>query len=65
MLRDPNGHVFKPVIKPILGEREIDFYENLQVSGNPTDIEFRRYAPAYYGTKDMKIFDKSSYENPL
>ncbi|XP_058803580.1 uncharacterized protein LOC131671290 isoform X2 [Phymastichus coffea] len=58
MLRGPNGHVFKPVIKPILGKREIDFYENLQVSGNPTDIELRRYAPAYYGAKEMKIFDR-------
>ncbi|XP_014237962.1 uncharacterized protein LOC106659782 isoform X1 [Trichogramma pretiosum] len=59
MLKDTNGRVFKPIDKPALGEREIAFYENLKVSGNPTDGELKRFAPAYYGTKEMKVLDKT------
>ena len=59
MLRGLNGHVFKPIDKAALGEREISFYENLTVSVNPADMEFLRYTPAFYGAKDMKVFDKS------
>ncbi|XP_014213336.1 uncharacterized protein LOC106642922 [Copidosoma floridanum] len=58
MLQGPNGRVLKPIVKPVLGEREIAFYENLQISGNPTDMEIQRHTPLYHGTKEMRIFNK-------
>lgn len=61
MLRGSNGRVLKPIVKPDLGEREISFYENLLISGNPIDMEIMRYTPTYYGTREMRIFDKRKY----
>ena len=62
MLRGTSGRVLKPVTKSELGEREIAFYENLRVSVHPTDIEMLRYTPSFYGAKEMRIFDKRSYD---
>lgn len=58
MLRGPSGRVLKPIMNPLQGEREMAFYENLTVSGHPTDVELSRYTPTYYGTKEMRVFDK-------
>ncbi|XP_011504519.1 PREDICTED: inositol polyphosphate multikinase [Ceratosolen solmsi marchali] len=58
MLRGPSGRVFKPLVNSTLAEREIAFYENLRVSGNPTDTKMLRYTPTYHGTKELRIFDR-------
>ncbi|XP_032665364.1 inositol polyphosphate multikinase-like isoform X2 [Odontomachus brunneus] len=58
MLRRPNGHVLKPATKAILGEREIAFYENLQTSQDPTTTQLRSFVPCYYGTTELRIFNK-------
>ncbi|CAK9821497.1 Inositol polyphosphate multikinase [Anthophora retusa] len=55
MLRAPNGRVFKPVIKPLLGKREITFYENLQMSEDPVMVQLKSYVPRYYGTTELQI----------
>ncbi|XP_017790126.1 PREDICTED: inositol polyphosphate multikinase [Habropoda laboriosa] len=58
MLRTSNGRVFKPVIKPLLGKREITFYENLQISQDPVMIQLKSYVPRYYGTAELQIFGR-------
>ncbi|XP_014472823.1 PREDICTED: inositol polyphosphate multikinase-like [Dinoponera quadriceps] len=58
MLRRPNGHVLKPATKAILGEREIAFYENLQTSQDPTTSQLKNFVPCYYGTTELRVFNK-------
>ncbi|EFN83134.1 inositol polyphosphate multikinase [Harpegnathos saltator] len=58
MLRRPNGHVLKPATKAILGEREIAFYENLQTSQDPTTAQLKSFVPCYYGTTELRVFNK-------
>ncbi|XP_034186725.2 inositol phosphate kinase 2 [Osmia lignaria lignaria] len=58
MLRRSDGRVFKPVVKPMLGKREIAFYENLQVSQDPMLLQLRNYVPRYYGTTDFQVFGR-------
>ncbi|XP_033226999.1 inositol polyphosphate multikinase isoform X2 [Belonocnema kinseyi] len=59
MLKSQNGRVLKPVSKPILGEREISFYENLQTASDSTSLELLGFTPSYYGTKEMQFSDKT------
>lgn len=61
MLKDKNGHVLKPVDKPNLGEREIDFYMQLQLTTDPLFEELRQYVPEYYGTKNLYFDDRCEY----
>lgn len=64
MLRRSDGRVFKPVVKPMLGKREIAFYENLQVSQDPMLLQLRNYVPRYYGTTDFQVFGRrKTHEN--
>lgn len=58
MLRGQNGHILKPATKAILGEREIAFYENLQTSRDPTIVQLKNFVPRYYGTTELKVFNK-------
>ncbi|OAD55771.1 Inositol polyphosphate multikinase [Eufriesea mexicana] len=58
MLRRSDGRVFKPVVKPLLGKREISFYENLQISQDPVLLQLKNYVPRYYGTTELQIFGR-------
>ncbi|XP_050471712.1 inositol polyphosphate multikinase [Bombus huntii] len=58
MLRRSDGCVFKPVVKPLLGKREISFYENLQTSQDPVMLQLKNYVPRYYGTTELQIFGR-------
>ncbi|XP_033338300.1 inositol phosphate kinase 2 isoform X2 [Megalopta genalis] len=58
MLRRPDGRVLKPVVKPLLGKREIAFYESLEESEDPVMMELKNYVPKYYGTTELQIFGK-------
>ncbi|XP_076636990.1 inositol phosphate kinase 2 [Colletes latitarsis] len=58
MLRRPGGHVLKPVVKPLLGKREIAFYESLQTTQDPVMLQLKNYVPKYYGTTELQIFGK-------
>ncbi|XP_076162200.1 inositol phosphate kinase 2 isoform X1 [Ptiloglossa arizonensis] len=58
MLRRPDGRVLKPVVKPLLGKREIAFYESLQASQDPVMLQLKNYVPKYYGTTELQIFGK-------
>ncbi|XP_060811741.1 inositol polyphosphate multikinase [Bombus pascuorum] len=58
MLRRSDGRVFKPVVKPLLGKREISFYENLQTSQDPVMLQLKNYVPRYYGTTELQIFGR-------
>lgn len=58
MLRRSDGRVYKPVVKPLLGKREISFYENLQISQDPVMLQLKNYVPRYYGTTELQIFGR-------
>ncbi|XP_024941506.1 inositol polyphosphate multikinase isoform X3 [Cephus cinctus] len=58
MLRAGDGCVLKPVEQPLLGEREIAFYERLQDSRDPLMAELRQYTPSYHGTIELEIFNR-------
>ncbi|XP_015175498.1 PREDICTED: inositol polyphosphate multikinase isoform X2 [Polistes dominula] len=53
MLRTPSGRVLKPIIKPHLGEREINFYENLKSSQDKSSLELSNHVPEYFGTTEI------------
>ncbi|XP_039304695.1 inositol polyphosphate multikinase isoform X2 [Solenopsis invicta] len=52
------GYVLKPAAKVVLGEREIAFYENLKNSHDPIAMEFKKFVPRYYGTTELRVFNK-------
>lgn len=52
------GHVLKPATKVILGEREIAFYDNLKNSHDPTIVQLKKFVPCYFGTTELRIFNK-------
>lgn len=58
MLKSDNGRVLKPVSKPLLGKREVDFYENLQNDTDDISLQLLRFIPNYYGTRELKICEK-------
>lgn len=58
MLRRQDGRVLKPVVKPLLGEREIAFYESLQASEDPVMLQLKNCVPRYYGTTELPIFGR-------
>ncbi|XP_067206295.1 inositol polyphosphate multikinase isoform X2 [Linepithema humile] len=51
-------HVLKPATKAIIGEREIAFYENLTKSRDPTIAQLKQFVPHYYGTTELRVFNK-------
>ncbi|XP_066994550.2 inositol polyphosphate multikinase isoform X2 [Anabrus simplex] len=58
MLRHKDGYVLKPLIKPVQAQRELKFYEELQVATDQASIELRRFVPEYFGTTTLSIGDK-------
>ncbi|XP_004535088.1 inositol polyphosphate multikinase [Ceratitis capitata] len=58
LLQDNNGCVLKPLGKPECGERELNFYENLQLAEKSEDsnllLPLRSFVPKYY--KMVKLF---------
>lgn len=51
-----DGYVLKPVFKDEeQGRREIEFYEELQKTCDPTAKELKKFVPQYFGTKQLKI----------
>lgn len=63
MLKCDNGRVLKPVSKPLIGKREIDFYENLQKASDDVSSQLLQFIPNYYGTRNLQISEKSDYLN--
>lgn len=51
-------HILKPATKAILGEREIAFYENLKDTRDPTIAQLKQFVPHYYGTTELRVFNK-------
>ncbi|XP_049774458.1 inositol polyphosphate multikinase isoform X1 [Schistocerca cancellata] len=58
MLKHKDGYVLKPIEKPVQGEREIKFYEELQEATDPVSTALRSFVPQYLGTTEMKINEK-------
>lgn len=53
MMSVKGGYVLKPVMKPKLGKREIEFYESLQQPSDSTTKELKTYLPGYFGTTEL------------
>lgn len=49
------GTVLKPITKPACGEREIAFYEELEITRDETLLELKQFVPKYYGTRMVTI----------
>lgn len=59
MLKHKDGYVLKPVNRPVQGEKEIKFYEEMQKVVDPLLLEFRSFIPEYYGTTVLDLNGKS------
>lgn len=57
MLRE-DGTVLKPITKPLNGQTEIDFYEELEKTHEDALLELKEFVPKYYGTKTITVNDK-------
>lgn len=58
MLKHKDGYVLKPIEKPACGEREINFYQDLQCATDPVSVELKKLVPKYLGTTTLKINEK-------
>ncbi|PNF25111.1 hypothetical protein B7P43_G02042 [Cryptotermes secundus] len=58
MLKHKDGYVLKPIEKPVYGEREIKFYEDLQSATDNVSVELRKFVPKYLGTTTLRINEK-------
>lgn len=50
-----NDYVLKAFTKPMCGEREMRFYEELQSSRDPVLQEMKQFVPGYHGMKTVQI----------
>ena len=50
-----NGTILKPITKQKCGEREIDFYEEINSATDKTRSELRDFVPKYYGKVTVPI----------
>ncbi|XP_075233012.1 inositol phosphate kinase 2 isoform X2 [Lycorma delicatula] len=55
MLKHNDGYVLKPVNRPIQGEKEIKFYEELKKTVEPILLELKQFIPEYYGTTVLDL----------
>jgi len=58
MLKHKDGYVLKPIEKPACGEREIDFYQDLQYATDPVSVELKKLVPKYLGNTTLQINEK-------
>ncbi|XP_069682869.1 inositol polyphosphate multikinase isoform X1 [Periplaneta americana] len=58
MLKHKDGYVLKPIEKPLYGEREIKFYQDLQRATDPVSVELRKLVPKFLGTTTLKINER-------
>lgn len=58
MLKHRDGYVLKPIEKPVYGEREIRFYQDLQCATDTVSVELKKFVPKYLGTTTLKINEK-------
>lgn len=55
MLKHKDDLVLKPITKPLCGEREIRFYEELQTTQDTIVQELKVLVPGYHGTKNITV----------
>jgi len=58
MLKHKDGYVLKPIEKPACGEREINFYQDLQRATDPVSVELKKLVPKYLGNTTLQINEK-------
>ena len=63
MLKHKDGYVLKPLEKPVQGEREVKFYQDLQRATDPLSAELKKLVPKFLGTTNLKINDKGMIHN--
>lgn len=60
MLKDEHdGSILKPAYKKLCGQREIQFYEQLQCGQMPNSVLLKELVPEYRGTVRMKLGERS------
>lgn len=47
--------ILKPVTNALCGEREINFYQQLQITTDQNLINMKEFVPKYYGTKTINF----------
>ncbi|XP_039277962.1 inositol polyphosphate multikinase isoform X2 [Nilaparvata lugens] len=55
MLKHEDGYLMKPIVRPVQGERELAFYEQVQQSSDPILSTFKTFIPEYYGSSVVKV----------
>ena len=53
MVKRINGKVLKPLQPPPRGDREVNFYEEVQGSNEAIDKEIRNCLPEYFGVEKV------------
>jgi len=58
MLKHKDGYILKPIEKAACGEREINFYKDLQCATDPVSVELKKFVPKYLGNTTLQINGK-------
>ncbi|GLH12419.1 Kinase [Gryllus bimaculatus] len=58
MLKRKDGLVLKPIEKPVYGERELKFYQELQKATDPISVALRSFVPEFHGATVLKMQEK-------
>jgi 1D-myo-inositol-tetrakisphosphate 5-kinase/inositol-polyphosphate multikinase len=58
MLKHKDGYVLKPIEKQSCGERETNFYQDLQCATDSVSVELKKLVPKYLGSTTLKINEK-------
>lgn len=58
MLKRKDGLVLKPIEKPIYGERELKFYQDLQKASDHMSLVLRSFTPEFHGATVLKVLGR-------
>ena len=53
ILKREDGRLLKPIQPPPKGPREAEFYRDINMSNDPTDVAIRRHIPRFFGIEDV------------
>ncbi len=54
-LKHADGRLLKPLQPPPKGTREVGFYEKVNASDDPTDLEIRKCLPKFFGVETFSV----------
>lgn len=59
-LKHTNGRILKPFQAPPKGVRETGFYQAINKSNDPIDVELRKWLPDYFGVQSFPVINGPS-----